>query len=175
MQISKETKCTKSLLQEYNACESFGEASVDRIDLPEALDPSNIGERLRKFGVWCTVFVASGRRREIMDAYLALCRSKEDIRMLKEEAENVVAYYEEKRKIITKEMEYLSVNTDPFSRGAVAMLHLLLAKNAKLLEQSYQTLSVMKNETDVPQSKTPEDDSDDDCCSDDYYSDEDYM
>ena len=109
---------------------------MDRIDLPEALDPSNIGERLQKFGVWCTV-LASGRRREIIDAYLALCRSKEDIRMLTEEAENVVAYYEEKRKIIMKEMEHISVNTDLFSRGAVAMLHLLLAKNTKLLEQSY--------------------------------------
>ena len=132
LQISKETKCTKSFLEEYNACESFGEASADRIDLPQALDPSNIGERLQKFGVWCTVYVASGQRREIMDAYLALCRSKEDICMLKEEAENAVAYYEEKRKIIMKEIENISVKTDSFSRGAVAMLHSLLAKNAKL-------------------------------------------
>ena len=55
------------------------------------------------------------------------------------------------------------------------MLHLLQAKNAMLLEQSYRTLSVMRNETDIPQSETPEDDSDNDCCSDDYYIDEDYM
>ena len=93
----------------------------------------------------------------------------------KEEAENVVAYYEEKRKIIIKEIQHISVNTDSFSRGAIAMFHLLQAKNAVLLEQSYRTLSVMRNETDIPQSDTPEDDSDSDSCSDDYYSDEDYM
>ena len=52
------------------------------------------------------------------------------------------------------------------------MLHLLLAKNTKLLEQSYHTVAVMKNEVYLPQSEVIENDSGDAYSSDDYSSDE---
>lgn len=91
--------------------------------------------------------------------------------MLKEEAENVVTYYEERRKVVMNEIEHSSANIDSFSRGAVVMLHLLLAKDTKLLKQCYQTVAIMKNEACIPQSEVLEDDSDDAYSSDNYCSD----
>ena len=58
----------------------------DKIYLPEALDPSFIGNKLHKMGTWGSV--ASGKKIAIIDAYLAACRSKEEIEMLKEDASN---------------------------------------------------------------------------------------
>ena len=107
IQISKETKCVKRLLTEYNACcQSFSEPETEQINFPQALDSSKVGETLQNYGVSCTI--ASGRRREIIDAYLALTRSKEDISMLIQEAENIVTYYQKRRKVIVKEIEHVS-------------------------------------------------------------------
>ena len=63
-----------------------------------------------------------------MYAYLALTHSKEDISMLKQEAENIVTYYAERRKVIVKEIEHMSVNMDSFSWGAIAMLHFAISE-----------------------------------------------
>ena len=90
-QISKETKSVKNLLEEYSACQP---SLSDKICLPEALDPSFIGDRLHKIGTWGSV--ASGKRRAVIDAYLAACRSREEIEMLREDALNTCTFYERK-------------------------------------------------------------------------------
>ena len=103
VQISKETRTIRSLLADYHACQSNTEVSCDFISLSEALNPCAVGDKLQVVGVWCSI--ATGDRQAIIDAYLTLCRSKEEISMLTEEARNVTVYYEEQRKAVLKELE----------------------------------------------------------------------
>lgn len=164
VQISKETRIIKSLLEDYHACQSNMEVSCDFIALSDALNPSIVGDKLQVAGVWCSI--ASGDRRAIIDAYLTLCRSKEEIAMLTEKARNVTVYYEQQKKAVLKELDGLSDNVDSYSRGATAMLHQLRAKIDKLLEQSYHTVKVMNTDYD---DLAEEDDDDSDLDSSDIY------
>ena len=75
--------------------------------LAEALDPSAIEQRLQALGIWCQA-VASGEKREAMDAYLTVNRSIEEICLLKEEAENMVIYYRERKGSLEKAVEHYS-------------------------------------------------------------------
>ena len=107
----------KNLLEEYSACQP---SLSDKICLPEALDPSFIGDRLQKMGTWGSV--ASGKRRAVIDAYLAACRSKEEIEMLREDALNTCTFYERKFELISAKLQTFSNQEDSFSRGAKALL-----------------------------------------------------
>ena len=91
------------MLEEYQACQSGPNPSLT-ITLSEALDPSLVESRLREVGSFCAS-VAYGKKREIIDSYLSLCRSKEEIYMLKQEAQNVVSYYRQRKEILLKELE----------------------------------------------------------------------
>lgn len=166
VQISKETRTIRSLLADYHACQSNTEVSCDFISLSEALDPCAVGDKLQVVGVWCSI--STGDRRAIIDAYLTLCRSKEEISMLTEEARNVTVYYEEQKKAVLKELDCLSGKVDSYSRGATSLLHQLLAKISKQLEQSYHTVKVMNTNPNDYDDTTEEDhsESDFDPCSD---------
>ena len=122
MQIKKETTTLKSLFHRYNAT----------LTIDEALDPSAVELHLGNMG--CDA-IATGRKREIIDAYHRLCRSTEEIDMLKEEVLNIVKYYEDRRSGILAEISYQSQDNHPFSRGIVAMLHQALDSNDRLLTQ----------------------------------------
>ena len=73
-QITKETKNLKSLRQDYNACLSQDDSS-GIIAIEKVLDPVKLEDWLRALGVWCLGTVPE--KREVMDSYLILCRSKE--------------------------------------------------------------------------------------------------
>ncbi len=152
-QISKETKSLQSLLQKYNACES-DEAASD-LTIAEALDPANIEERLKTFGCLYAA-VATGRKRQIIDAYLRLCRSNEELSMLKEDTSNMCIYYEERKKCITDELRDQS-NSDSFSRGARAMLHQLLGCIERHLQDSYEVKDLLNKDTEDISSHLDED------------------
>ena len=72
-QIVKETKLLKSLVHDYSACLSQ-EDSAAMITIEEVLDPIILEDRLRASGVRCLGTVPE--KREAMDAYLILSRSK---------------------------------------------------------------------------------------------------
>ena len=76
----------KSLLQDYNSLTE----SANALTVAEVLDPSVIAKKLEAFGVCHTT--TTGKKREIIDVYLMLCRSNEEIAMLKEECRNVVTF-----------------------------------------------------------------------------------
>lgn len=114
VQVKKETKTIRGLLDEYSVCQSSTSTGVlDTMSLSEALDPQSIGLRLQRIGNWSTV--ATGEKREIIDAYLAFSRSKEEIAMLTEEASNICVFYQEKLNVIQRELKDLSSYDDPFS------------------------------------------------------------
>ena len=106
------------MLEEYKV------SIEDTLTLSEALDPSAVETRLHQLGTWGAI--ATGRRREISDAYLALCRSNE---ILEQDARDCIAFYERKKEVITSELLCRSVNSDPYNRGATA---LLMASNISL-------------------------------------------
>ena len=109
-QITKETKSLKALLYKYNA---FDE--VPNITLAEAQDPLRIEERLRDFGCWHSSVLATGKKRQIIDAYLSLCRSNEELFMLEEEAASMTTYYEKRKISIIAVMTRLSSEINPYS------------------------------------------------------------
>lgn len=141
-QITKETRRIKSLLEDYSASLSPTESPIESILLSDALDPSAIEHRLQTLGIWFQT-VASGEKREVMDAYLMLCRSNEDLSMLKEEAQNTVTYYEERKYSLLKAIEHLSSNIDTYSRGITAILHQMLAVSCVKLKQCHQVVQAM--------------------------------
>ena len=67
-QVIKETNSVKYLVCEYNALTRAGGKSSE-IGITEALDPHNIEGQITEFSSVCNM-VATGRKRQIMDAYL---------------------------------------------------------------------------------------------------------
>lgn len=123
-----------SLLEDYSACLPLAESPEDTITLAEALDPPTIEGRLQSLGTWKGVM--NGERREVMDAYLTLCRCREDLVMLEEEAQNTVNYYEDRKGVLEMAIECAGIHTSNYSRGITTRLNQMLATTLILLEQS---------------------------------------
>lgn len=61
--------------------------------------------------------------------------------MLKENADNCVAYYKNRKDVILEEISKRSLKTSLF----VALLHTLLAENSLLLNESVHAVEVIRN------------------------------
>ena len=73
-QISKETNVIKPLLKEYNSCCT---QPHHELNIADALDPSVLAEQLEQSGSIIPASISSGKKREAIDAYLLIIRSKE--------------------------------------------------------------------------------------------------
>lgn len=144
-QITKEGRAIRGLLDEYSVCKAADD-STNVLTLQEALDPCIVGERLEEMGLFCET-VASGKKREMIDSYLLLCRSKEEIVLLQKEAKNMAAYYSGVKQTVEDEITK-QASSDLFGRGAVALLHKLLQRITLLLAQANELLKVMCGEGD---------------------------
>lgn len=145
-QISSETKVLRSLMEDYNTCQSVGEYQPIAFD--EALDPTSIECRLQALGVWCQGTV-NPEKRDIMDSYLMLCRSKEDLCMLKEEAQNILTFYETRRNSLLKVLEEVKSAADNYySRGITSLLHAMLGNTKVLLHQAQKAIADMCEENE---------------------------
>lgn len=131
----------KLLLEQYHAC--VCDASSTDISLSEALDPVAIGARLRT-DTTCTL---SGDKQEAIQVYLTLCRSKEEVGMLRDDALNVVHYYEQANEVVCEKLALLATKMDPISRGCTALLHTLLARINNLLKQGNLAVQTMTSMT----------------------------
>ena len=168
-QISKETAALKSLLKKYNIVCASSKVS-DTITMAEIFAPAAIEERLRGLGSRYST-IATGKKRQIIDAYLGLCRSKEELEMLKNEAKNIIYYYEERKKCIIAKLTDLSVNGDLYSRGSSAMLRQLFTHNDILLKQGHVLSDAMTNNfstTEPFESDSDDSDFSDDCDDSDF-------
>ena len=111
--------------------------------ISDVFDPSCLESRLQSLGIWQSL--ASGERQVIIDSYLVLCRCKEDIAMLEEDAQNVVIYYENRKKVLHEEIQKQSSNAQlSYRKGATALLYNALAKTSRLLSQSIHTAEVIR-------------------------------
>ena len=117
VQLSKETKKIKALLPEFNACQSVIEGRSS-LTLDEALDPSKLSVLLQpnasRFPSKC--------RQELIDAYIMVKRTTEEIEMLESEMRNTKQYYVDRKSTVQTTIESFSQKGDAFSRGAVAFL-----------------------------------------------------
>ena len=147
----KETKAIKLLLQEHQACalSVASQAShCDAISLTEALNPSLIALRLKQFHGTGTMLSAD--KQEAIQSYLLMCRSNEELNLLKDDAKNIVQYYEAKMKIMCEKLNSLSDKLNPYSRGCTALLQSALPKIDSLLKQGRSAMHSL-NEQDSSQ------------------------
>lgn len=100
-QILRETKVIKQLIQDYNSC---CKGSSNELTLSEALDPLGVATQLELAGLAKPGCLSCGKKRPLIDAYLMLSRSKEELAMLDEDIKNI-NYYKERDTAIRKEMD----------------------------------------------------------------------
>ena len=150
------------LLTEYNA-----PSDEDQLSLVEVLNIQEVEARLQKYSVTCTL--ATGEKCVVIDAYLALCRSEEELAMLSQEAKNIATYYKKNKVSIAGALKRLSLNLCSFSRGAKSLLYLLLQNTSILLEQGLEVVKLFHREHTpvLLEAEDSEDDFSDDGFSDD--------
>ena len=118
VQITKETKAIQALLPEYNACERAvgGEDGVSQLVLTEALDPNVLASVLRPQSS-----LPSKSKRELMDSYIMVKRSTEEVTMLETDMRNTIQYYFNQRATIEDLLKLFKGNVQ-LERGSISLL-----------------------------------------------------
>ena len=143
-QINKESITLQSLLEEYNACGASNDSYSGHLCLPDVFNPSVVEAKLQSSGIWCSL--AAGDKREIIDSYLVLLRCREEIEMLQEDADNVIAYYTRRKSLIQEEIQRHSSQESLYNMGATSLLHSALIETSRLLSESiHAAVLVQKN------------------------------
>ena len=86
-QVSKETRVLKALLQEYNACQAILTGNYSGLTLMDALDSSTLAHILHP-----KLCAYTPGKQEIINAYLIMTRSIEEIEMLQSEMQNIIYF-----------------------------------------------------------------------------------
>ena len=141
-QINKESITLQSLLEDYNAYGVSNDPYSDHLCLPDVFNPSVVEAKLQSSGTWCSL--AAGEKREIIDSYLALCRCREEIAMLQEDANNVIAYYTRRKSVILEEIQRHSCQESLYNMGATSLLHSALIETSRLLSGSIHAADLVQ-------------------------------
>ena len=129
--MSKETRNLKGLLEEYNACQTI--ANSGNLTLPDVLDSSTLADMLNS-----KLTAYKPDRQEIINAYVMLTRSHEEMEMLQGEMGNVLHYYEDRVAAIQSALDECSQLTPSVARGACALLHNMLTDTNVQLQKCKQ-------------------------------------
>ena len=134
-QVTNETKRLRVLLEEYNICQLIVNSSSTQITLDEALDPIVLSSKL---GVHADTTVSKPHQ-DIIEAYLQMKRSNEEILLLEKEMANTIQFYAEQQKSLLTLIDQMKQGriseSNPFSRGAIALLHALFQRRDKLFQE----------------------------------------
>ena len=141
-QINKESITLQSLLEDYNACGVSNDPYSEHLCLPDVFNPAVVEARLQSSGTWCSL--AAGEKREIIDSYLVLCRCREEIAMLQEDANNVLAYYTRRKSVIQEEIQRHSCQESLYNMGATSLLHSALIETSRLLSESIHAADLVQ-------------------------------
>ena len=132
--IHDETKRLRVLLEEY-ICQLIDNSFSTQITLDEALDPTVLSSKL---GVHADTAVSKPHQ-DIIEAYLQMKRSNEEILLLEKEMANTIQFYAEQQKsllTLIDQMKQAQISeSNPFSRGAIALLHALFRRRDKLFQE----------------------------------------
>ncbi len=104
------------------------------MSLVEALDPIYVRAHLKSFS--CTGQSLNEEELCAINAFLMLCRSNEEIDLLRKDAQNCVEYYKHKKTCITRTIELLMNSSDQYAKGSISLLYSYLNTVEKLLDQS---------------------------------------
>ena len=94
--------------------------------------------------------MATGHKRQIIDAYLLFQRSREELEMLQQESKLLVHYYQQRQQHIRAKLSELCTCVDRFSLGTVAMLKTLLRTNDVYLKEANMAHISLTNNVTVP-------------------------
>ena len=148
-QVTNETKKLRMLLEEYNICQLIVNGTSTQITLDEALDPTILSSKL---GVH-TDTTLSKPHQDIIEAYLQMKRSNEEIVLLEKEMANTIQFYAEQRKslltLIDQMKQAQTPESNSFSRGAIALLHALFQRSDKLYQEC--RMFPISTTIDIPQ------------------------
>lgn len=140
-QISKETKVVKTLTEELNECSS---QPHEELSLADALDPSAIALQLQQLGSATPTGISSGKKRDAIDAYLQIVRSKEEIMLFEKEIKNMIHYYENRDSVIMQSLSNPSQNQ--CDRGQKALLYGFLQQNSSLFLKIREVYAIVNKE-----------------------------
>ena len=148
IQISKETKKLKALLQEYNVCQAFdSDGFHGNLTIADVLDLQTLSEILHpKIGLY------TQEKQELIDAYTLLQRSVEEIKMLESEMKNVICYYEHRKEALADTIHNFSEGNIALHRGACALLLNILESIKEQLDRFKQQFSLCSNTKNKMQS-----------------------
>lgn len=118
--ITKETRTAKKLLQEYNTAASAVNDAHIPINVEEALLPDS--------DFWQTVAIPSSSvlswstKKDITSAYLLKKRCEEELCLLKEEMLNVLVYCRQFKELLNNLIDNTRSNEDQYSKGLASLL-----------------------------------------------------
>ena len=135
LQITKETRKLKALLQEYNAYNTAVNDGYESLPIEDVLDSSKLAYVLNP-----KLSAYSADKKELIDAYLLLKRSIEEKELIQSEMKNVISYYEYRVKILSLAMSHLSQSNVDYKRGGCALLAHLHKDAVQHLLQSRKLL-----------------------------------
>ena len=133
-QIARETKIIKGLLLEHNLCCS----SSDSLPYTSALD-------LEVLSTLLTIAHSSPemrRKRDIIEEYFLLLRSREEIELIEVEVDTAIKFYSTKKSVIEAEIRHRSDSSAYI--GAKCLLIQLLQVVVKLQQGMESTSRAMK-------------------------------
>ena len=142
LQISKETKTLKALLQEFNACQTVTTGNSSTLTMGDVLDSSILSQKLHP-----SLHGYTSDKQEIINAYLLMTRSGEELEMLQVEMKNVIEYYEDRASTIHNTMD-----STVCDRGACALLY-------NPYQDSLRRLKECRQLVETPQLSPRDDDS----------------
>ena len=150
-QIAKESQKLKVLLQEYNFfCAAAGE-DTKRLSFADAVDSARLAQLLH-----LRSSSYSEKKQELLEAYLLLCRSGEELDMLKCDMQNAISYYESRVKLLETAIESPTGIVEEFKSGAHALLLAFLQDTHKEVSKLRELFS---DKYLYPQHKGPDSDS----------------
>ena len=154
LQISKETKTLKALLQEFNACQTVTTGNSSTLKMGDVLDSSILSQKLQ-----LNLHGYTSDKQEIINAYLLMTRSGEELEMLQVEMINVIQYYKDRASAIHNTMD-----STVYDQGARALLYNLYQDSLRRLKeyrQLFATPQLSPRETNDSNSTTSQSDSED--------------
>ena len=164
VQVYKESKKIKALLQEYNACQAVA-GSTNSFTLVDILDSSTLAKVLQP-----KLCALTPDKQELINTYIMAKRSEEEIHMLENEMENTTLYYENRTAIIESILTTIKQEC-AYDRGTRALLlNVLEATNVQVVKcrrlfsvclHRLQT-SFLDEDSDSDDSESDSDDDDDD-------------
>ena len=141
----------KTLLQEYNACQAVS-GSINSLTLHDILDSSTLARLLQP-----KLCALTPDKQELINTYIMLKRTSEEICMLESEMANVTQYFEDRRDTI--ESTLMAIKPEcAYTRGARALLLNLLQVTRLQVDKCRRLFSVCLHQ--LHSASLPEDDRD---------------